>query len=69
MINMIKEQIKELIAGFVSYRDLTYTERQVFIRKVFTLPFFALFPLFLAAGLLSRALRMLAAAPRPRRLR
>ena len=61
MINMIIEQMKELIAGFVSYRNLTYTERQVFIRKVFTLPFFALFPLFLAAGLLSRALRMLSA--------
>ncbi len=55
---MIREQIKELITGFVSYRNLTYTERQVFIRKVFTLPFFALFPLFLVAGLLSRALRL-----------
>lgn len=58
MINMIKEQVKELIAGSRNYRNLTYTERQVFVRKVFTLPFFALFPFFLAAGLLSRALRL-----------
>jgi len=69
MITMIKEQVKELISGFWNYRDLTYTERQVFIRKVFTVPFFALFPLFLTAGLLSRGLRMLAATTRePQRL-
>ena len=58
MFGLIKEQVKELIAGGRTYRNLTYTERQVFIRKAFTVPFFALFPFFLAAGMLSRALRL-----------
>ena len=60
---MIREQIRELISNGGNYRNLTYTERQIFVRKVFTLPFLALFPLFLAAGLLSRALRLLGNRP------
>lgn len=66
MIDIIKKQVKELVSGFREYRNLTYTERQVFVRKVFTLPFFALFPVFLAAGFLLRGLRAVAGGPGPR---
>lgn len=56
---MIRKQVKELISSGRNYRHLGYTERQLFIRKLLTLPFFILFPLFLAAGFLSRSLRLL----------
>lgn len=46
-----------LSRDLVRWRDLDYTSKQVLLRKLFSIPFLAMLPVMLIAGLLLRLVR------------
>ncbi|MFH1149157.1 MAG: hypothetical protein V1748_01650 [Actinomycetota bacterium] len=50
-------RLVKLSRDLVGWRDLDYTSRQILLRKVFSVPFLAVLPVMLAAGLLLRLVR------------
>jgi hypothetical protein len=54
---MFAYHIKKILADFKNYPNMDYSQRHVFWRKLQALLFFALFPLFLCLGIISRILK------------
>jgi hypothetical protein len=50
MIKVARVHIRRLVKQVADYPSLTYTERQLLLRRLLALPFLAAFPLFLAWG-------------------